>query len=182
MKNEFPPTQLDIKAFAHAANPLVGQDLLSNYERLKHESRALDAETVLNWSARGEVLADESGAEQTWLHLQVDLCMPMTCQRCMGPVDVDLVVDQSFRFVANEAAAEAEDEDAEEDILVMSQEFNLADLIEDEVLMALPVVPRHETCPVDVKLEVVDAGFETALAEKLNPFAALAALKSGKPS
>ena len=55
-------------------------------------------------------------------------------------------------------------------------------IIEDEVLRALPVVPRHETCPVDVKLEVVDAGFETALAEKLNPFAALATLKSGKSS
>jgi uncharacterized protein len=182
MKYESPPTQLDIKAFAHSVSPLVGHDVLSNYERLNKESRALDAETGLNWSARGEVLADESGAAQTWLHLQVDLCMPMTCQRCMGPVDVDLSIDQSFRFVANEAAAEAEDEDAEEDILVMSQEFNLADLIEDEVLMALPVVPRHETCPVDVQLEVADLGFEAAMTEKLNPFAALAALKSGKPS
>jgi uncharacterized protein len=182
MKHESPPTQLDIKAFAHAASPLVGHDALSKYERLTLEARTLEAEISLNWSASGEVRADESGTEQIWLHVQVDLCMPMVCQRCMGPVDVDLDVDQSFRFVANEAAAEAEDEEAEEDILVMSQEFNLHDLIEDEVLMALPVVPRHETCPVDVKLEVVDAGFETALAEKLNPFAALASLKSGKPS
>jgi uncharacterized protein len=182
MKHESPPTQLDIKAFAHAASPLTGHDALSKYERLKQEARDLELETPLNWSASGEVRADESGSEQIWLHVQVDLCMPMICQRCMGPVDVDLDVDQSFRFVATEAAAELEDEDAEEDILVMSQEFNLHDLIEDEVLMALPVVPRHETCPVDVKLEVVDAGFETALAEKLNPFAALASLKSGKPS
>ncbi len=182
MKNESPPTQLDIKAFAHAASPLAGHDALSKYERLTHEARTLESETALNWSASGEVRADESGSEQIWLHVQVDLCMPMVCQRCMGPVEVDLVVDQSFRFVANEAAAEVEDEEAEEDILVMSQEFNLHDLIEDEVLMALPVVPRHETCPVAVKLEVVDAGFETALAEKLNPFAALASLKSGKPS
>lgn len=182
MKNESPPTQLDIKAFAHTAGALAGHDSLLKYERLKQEARALDVETVVNWSAKGEVRADESGTEQIWLHLQVDLCMPMICQRCMGPVEVDVDVDQSFRFVANEAAAEAEDEEAEEDILVLSQEFNLADLIEDEVLMALPVVPRHETCPVDVKLEVVDAGFETALAEKLNPFAALASLKSSKPS
>jgi len=182
MKNESPPTQLDIKAFAHAASPLLGHDALSKYERLTQEARNSEAETPLNWAASGEVRADESGTEQIWLHLQVDLCLPMVCQRCMGPVDVDLSIDQSFRFVANEAAAELEDEEAEEDILVISQEFNLHDLIEDEVLMALPVVPRHETCPVDVKLEVVDAGFETALAEKLNPFAALASLKSGKSS
>jgi uncharacterized protein len=182
MKNESPPTQLDIKAFAHAASPLEGHDALSKYDRLTQEARTLDSETALNWSASGEVRADESGSEQIWLHVQVGLCMPMVCQRCMGPVEVDLSIDQSFRFVANEAAAEAEDEEAEEDILVLSQEFNLHDLIEDEVLMAMPVVPRHETCPVDVKLEVVDAGFETALAEKLNPFAALASLKGSKPS
>jgi uncharacterized protein len=182
MKNESPPTQLDIKAFAHTGGALAGHDSLLKYERLNLEARASDSETVVNWSAKGDVRADETGAEQIWLHLQVDLCMPMVCQRCMGPVEVDLSIDQSFRFVANEAAAEAEDEEAEEDILVLSQEFNLHDLIEDEVLMALPVVPRHETCPVDVKLEVVDAGFETALAEKLNPFAALASLKSSKPS
>ena len=182
MKNESPPTQLDIKAFAHAASPLVGHDVLSKYDRLAQEARSLEAETPLNWSASGEVRADESGADQIWLHLQVDLCLPMICQRCMGPVEVDLSIDQSFRFVANEAAAELEDEEAEEDILVISQEFNLHDLIEDEVLMALPVVPRHETCPVEIKLEVVDAGFETALAEKLNPFAALASLKKDKSS
>lgn len=181
MKNESPPTQLDIKAFAHAGSALAGHHSLSKYERLKLEARALDSETVINWSAKGEVRVDESGAEQIWLHLQVDLCMPMICQRCMGPVEVDLAVDQFFRFVASEEAAEAEDEESEEDILVLSQEFNLADLIEDEVLMALPVVPRHETCPVDVKLEVADAGFEAALTEKLNPFAALASLKSSKP-
>jgi uncharacterized protein len=182
MKNESPPTQLDIKAFAHTGGALAGHDSLLKYERLKQEARTLSTETVLNWSAKGEVRADESGAEQIWLRLQVDLCMPMVCQRCMGPVDTALLIDQSFRFVASEEAAEAEDEESEEDILVLSQEFNLADLIEDEVLMALPVVPRHETCPVDVKLEVVDAGFEAALAEKLNPFAALASLKSSKPS
>lgn len=180
MKNESPPTHLDLKAFAHAGSVLAGHHLLLKYERLKQEARALDSERVINWSAKGEVRVDEAGAEQIWLHLQADLCMPMVCQRCMGAVEVDLVVDQSFRFVASEEVAEAEDEDSEVDILVLSQEFNLADLIEDEMLMALPVVPRHETCPVAVTLEVVDAGFEAALAEKLNPFAALASLKSGK--
>jgi uncharacterized protein len=86
MKNESPPTQLDIKAFAHTGSDLSGQDSLLKYERLNLEARALDTETVVNWSAKGDVRADESGAEQIWLHLKVDLCLPMICQRCMGPV------------------------------------------------------------------------------------------------
>ena len=106
--------------------------------------------------------------------------MPLTCQRCLGPVDIPVVVDRDFRFVSSEEQAEAEDEEAEEDVLALSREFNLQELIEDEMLMELPVVPRHEICPTEVKLAAQDVDFEAAQAEKPNPFAALAGLKGSK--
>lgn len=146
------------------------------------ETQGLGADNILNWSAQGEVRTDEAGAEQIWLHLTVDVSLPLTCQRCLGPVDLEVAVKQSFRFVASEEAAEAQDEEAEEDVLALSQDFKLSDLIEDEVLMALPVVPRHETCPVEVKLAAVDQDFDAASAEKRNPFAVLAKLQGGKSS
>lgn len=182
MNHESPPTHLDVKAFAHIASHIAGHDLLSKYERLLKETQGLGADNRLNWSAQGEVRADESGAEQIWLHLSADVSLPLTCQRCLGPVDIEVTVNQSFRFVASEEAAEAQDEEAEEDVLALSQDFKLSDLIEDEVLMALPVVPRHETCPVEVKLAAVDPGFDIASAEKRNPFAVLAKLQGGKSS
>ena len=36
---------------------------------------------------------------------------------------------------------------SEEDLLALSREFDLHELIEDELLMALPVVPKHDECP-----------------------------------
>ncbi|WP_296444007.1 YceD family protein [Rhodoferax sp. UBA5149] len=182
MKHESPPSHLDVKAFAQAASEIAGHDLLSKYERLMKETQGLGAERPLNWSARGELRTDEAGAEQVWLHLTVDTSLPLTCQRCMGPVDLAVVVNRSFRFVDSEEAAEAQDDEAEEDVLALSQEFKLTDLIEDEVLMALPLVPRHEECPVEVKLAVADPGFEAASAEKRNPFAVLAKLQGDKSS
>lgn len=182
MKHESPPTQMDVKAFAQSAGDIAGHDLLSKYERLMQETQGLGVDRLLNWSARGELRTDEAGAVQVWLHLTVDASLPLTCQRCLGPVDAAVLVNQSFRFVDSEEAAEAQDEDAEEDVLALSQDFNLANLIEDEVLMALPVVPRHEECPVNVKLAAVDPGFDAASAEKRNPFAVLAKLQGGKSS
>ena len=180
MKQESPPTHLDVKAFAQAASKIAGHDLLSKYERLMQETQELGANNPLNWSAHGEIRVDEAGAEQIWLHLTVDTSLPLTCQRCLGPVNIAVVLNQSFRFVGSEEAAEAQDEESEEDVLALSQDFSLSDLIEDEVLMALPVVPRHEACPVGLKLVVVDPGFEAASAEKRNPFAVLAKLQDGK--
>ena len=180
MKQESAPIHLDVKAFAQAASAIAGHDLLSKYARLLEETKGQGADRTINWSARGEFRTDEAGAEQVWLHLTVDASLPLICQRCLSPADIAVVVNQSFRFVGSEDAAAAQDEEAEEDVLVLSHDFSLADLIEDEVLMALPLIPRHETCPGVVKLSAADPAFEAAAAEKRNPFAVLAKLQPGK--
>lgn len=180
--NETAPTHLDVKAFAQAASAIAGHDLLSKYARLLDETKGQGADRIINWSARGELRSDEAGAEQVWLHLAVDASLPLICQRCLGPADIAVCVNQSFRFVDSEDAAAAQDEEAEEDVLVLSHDFSLADLIEDEVLMALPVIPRHEACPGVLKLSAADPGFEAAATEKRNPFAVLAKLQIGEGS
>ena len=181
MTKEFSPDRLDIKAFAQAGGHLAGHDSLLKYERLAQEAKGLHPDLYVDWDARGELRAEPGSGGQTWLHLRVHATFPMTCQRCLAPVDVPLDVDRSFRFVADEATAEALDDESEEDLLALSREFHLRELIEDELLMALPVVPRHEVCPDPEALESSAEDFEAANAEKPNPFAALASLRVGKP-
>ena len=98
----------------------------------------------------------------------------------MGPVSIPIDITREFRFVANEEEAAAQDDDSEEDLLVSSREFNLAELIEDELLMGLPLIPRHDVCPTPIKLEAVDPDFEATSLVKPNAFAALAQLRGGK--
>ena len=126
-------------------------------------------------SATPEVCAD--GA-QIWLMPTAAVALPQTCQPCLGPVDVPVVVERDFRFVATEEQAELEDEESEEDVLVLSRDFNLLELVEDELLMALPVVPKHDVCPTPVKLQVADPDFVENVEQKPNPFAVLQQLKT----
>lgn len=170
------PPKIDVKQAGQSSQQLVGHDLLLNYERLLSETQGLGSQNTLNWSVRGELRPDQAGQPQVWLHLSVNVSLPLTCQRCLGPVDVPVQIERAFRFVETEAQAELEDDASPEDVLVLSQDFDLACLIEDELLMDLPVVPRHETCPLPVKLMAMDAGFEETL-PKPNPFAVLAGLK-----
>ena len=117
---------------------------------------------------------------EIWVHLQADTRLPLVCQRCLLPVDVPVAVDRSFRFVADEATAAAQDDEAEEDLLALSRSFDLLELIEDELLMELPVAPRHEVCPEPVKMSTADAAFDAAAPQKEHPFAVLGRLKTGK--
>lgn len=170
------PPKLDVKQAGLTALQLSGQDQLVNYERLMEETAGLGGQNALNWSVRGALQPDANGLPQVWLYLSLSTSLPLTCQRCLGPVDVPLTIERVFRFVETEAQAELEDDASPEDLLVLSRDFDLAALIEDEVLMDLPVVPRHEVCPVPVKLAAADPDFEET-APKPNPFAVLAGLK-----
>jgi uncharacterized protein len=118
--------------------------------------------------------------EDVWLHLAASALVTLVCQRCMGSVATPLEVDQWYRFVATEEIAMAEDDESEEDLLVMEPQFDLLAVLEDELLMALPLVPMHEECPVAPVMQAGEealAGEETPSSEKPNPFAVLSRLK-----
>jgi uncharacterized protein len=189
----FRADRLDVAGLAQANGYLKGQNSLQKYERLRQESCRLEADLTdsesIVWQAEGELIesvSDNVGGSvkvkpQVRLHLSAQTHLPQTCQRCLGEVSTYLEFDRSYRFVADEATAEAEDDECEEDLLAISREFNLSELIEDELLMALPQVPMHDVCPVQPKMAAIDAEFEALGVEgKPNPFAALAALKAKK--
>ena len=113
----------------------------------------------MHFTAHGTTRPDGASGEQVWLVLSGDVALPQICQRCLGAVDVPVAFKREFRFVATEDLAASEDEASEEDVLALSRDFHLMDLIEDELLMALPVVPKHEVCPEPVKLQVADPDF-----------------------
>lgn len=171
------PPIIDIRSAAQSKACLEGVDLLSNFERLTQIQSGQSNDSTLTWGAQLTQRVAADGSTAIWLTLQVKTALAQICQRCLLPVDVAVQIDRDFRFVDSEAVAAQQDDDCEEDLLVLSRAFDLAELIEDEVLMDLPLVPRHAVCPVPVKLSAADANFDSA-SDKPSPFAALAQLKS----
>ncbi len=177
----FRPEQLDVRAFAQNAAQLSGDIMLSKLERLAQDLYRLDADFALKtvqWTARGESLAVAGGVASSWLHLSVQGNIPLQCQRCLTRMDERASLSSSYRFVRDEAEANAQDDQSDEDLLVASKQFNVLELIEDELIMTLPFAPAHDVCPVPVNLQVSSADYEAALDAKPKAFAALGELKS----
>lgn len=181
MKRQFDPDRLDVAAFAEAAATLSGRDQFSRYARLAAEASSAPAgDTTVNWQAEGQQRAAPGGTGAPWLHLKAETGVPLVCQRCLGPVEVPLIVDRWFRFAVDEATAAAEDEDSDEDVLALGRDFDLRALVEEELLMELPVAPRHEVCPEPVRLSAADEDFDTAQQARPSPFAMLDKLRTRK--
>lgn len=181
MKKEFEAGHLNVPAFAQAGGALEATQSLGDFSRLQAEAAATDTLPEVHWSARGEMRPGPVGAAVPWLHLEAAGSVPLICQRCLQPMQVPVQVDRWFRFVANEETAALEDEEADEDVLVVSRSFDLQALIEDELLMEMPAAPRHDRCPQAVPMSAQDADFEAASEARPNPFAALQSLRK-KPA
>ena len=177
MKHDYDARHLNIDAFAKAGGSISASESLASFDRLLDEAQGAGAQNPVHFTARGLTRPQGAGDEQVWLALTAEVALPQTCQRCLGPVDVPVAFEREFRFVASEEVAAVEDEASEEDVLVLSRDFNLLELVEDELLMALPAVPKHEVCPSTVKLQVADSDFVEEAQEKPNPFAVLEQLK-----
>ena len=182
MSKKYSLDHLDVTAFAKANAVLQGQDCVSAFERLAQEAQGPVDGMEVSWQAQGEHIEEVAGPGDLWLHLEADAQLPMICQRCLGVMPVDLQASRSFRFVKDEATAAALDDEFEEDLLAVSHDLNARELLEDELLMALPLVPMHDTCPEVIPMSASDVDFEQAGEQKTNPFAVLAQLrKNGGP-
>ena len=90
---------------------------------------------------------------------------------------VALEAERRIYFVEGEAAAAALDAETDDDVLALAPSLDVAELIEDELLLSLPLVPRHDNCPEPLPRPFVDVEPHADPAD--SPFAALAALKRG---
>lgn len=180
MSKGFAVRRLDVKAFAEQGGQLAGEDTVAAHQRLAAETQGRDGAREVAWSLRGEMRHPGHLQPEIWLHLQAHTALSLICQRCLAPVLVQVVAERPFRFVADEQTAAVQDDAAEEDVLALSSAFDAMELIEDELLMELPVAPRHEVCPEPVKSEVADPEFGEDAAERPNPFALLEKLKVNK--
>jgi uncharacterized protein len=120
------------------------------------------------------------GREQRRILAEVDVTadLQLFCQRCLQPMH--LPVASHSRVLLLESEAEAGEVSPEmETALAPEGRLRLADLLEEELLLALPAAPRHPEgqCPDGTPDELQDEFAEPTQ----RPFAALGAmLKPGR--
>nr|WP_311529453.1 YceD family protein [uncultured Ralstonia sp.] len=170
----------DLFAFIRAGEPASGAVNLTDMPRLLAEQAAdapADANAQFRWKMQGavreEATAGQTAHQRLFVDLEVDGAVWLQCQRCLKAYEQPLPVRSRLEVMRSEAEADAAPlDDDEADVIVGSRSFDLITQIEDELLLALPVSPRHALCPDEVLPEEVEAE------KKPSPFAVLANLKT----
>ncbi|HNR92399.1 MAG TPA: YceD family protein [Dokdonella sp.] len=121
---------------------------------------------------RLEFGTDEFGV--AWLRMQLHGEVALVCQRTLDVFMLPVAIDQALGLIADEAD-EAGLPPPYEALLVEGGQLALKDVIEDELILALPVVALGPGAPIE---DVVLASLPETAQAAANPFAALAQLKN----
>lgn len=179
MKDRRDPRILDIAALCRDGEALEGRLALADLGRLGGSLfGTADAGAAATWSAQAGQKSMAGGDPERWLQVAAQAEVSLQCQRCLQAMHQPLRVDRRYRFVRSELEAERLDEEIEDDVLTLPGRLDLLALLEDELILALPIVPRHQgSCPQPLPMPTNPADDEPAP----NPFAKLAALRTGPP-
>lgn len=133
---------IDGPEFARRANRAGGQVVIASLERIAEFLAGSDGVLVCELQGgRGD-----NGSGHFELLLKVSGVLQLRCQRCLDALQFPLHIDKRLRLVNPDAQWPEEVEDESFDAIEASREMAVGSLIEDEVLLALPISPRHEIC------------------------------------
>jgi uncharacterized protein len=149
----------------HARRSFAGQLPLSALSRLASSLAATPGEVTFEL----DFGKDEFGV--AGVHVRAAAVLPLLCQRTLEQFDFPVHIDARLGFLVSE------DEEAAlpagyEPLLLDAAGLRPADVIEDELLLALPLVPTKPGTRA-VEREWTRAGREEQVAARPNPFAVL---------
>lgn len=171
MQNRLPLTIDPIKT-AQKRLDYTGVYLAKNAQRLAEsvENINSDIECTLSFEIDAQRLCSIS--------IDASVSVTLVCQRCQKPFEITIHINNKFSPVKSDAQAEALPEHYEP---AMQNEFGEVDilaLVEDEIILSLPIAPVHDSKHCEVSEADFVFGEIPFEDEKPNPFAILASLKN----
>jgi len=164
--------EVDVDPYLQArrARHMQGSIPLAKFERLVDTLLRVDGDVDVDIQFSRGV----SGKAQFQLGLSATLIAE--CQRCLGEVDYPISSDKTMMLVKDQEAL-AKVPEAFEPVLLEEDKLSLMPIIEDELLLSLPLMFKHDDCHMAVAAK---EGDEEEFEVRVNPFAVLGELKSRK--
>jgi uncharacterized protein len=165
---------IDNLAFAKRNERISGELNLSDCGRLSTLLAADLNKALSSYKPSASIafnLSGRSGSHgQAFLSLSLQVNLSCLCQRCLNemPLKLDLSFDYQISDIAEADLMLAElDEPDDIDLQPICQHMDVVALIEDELIMAMPIAPVHDQAC---------ASLSNQSGEKPNPFAVLKTL------
>ncbi len=166
---------VDTNEVTRLGQEVTGQTPLARFERLIADL-PVQPDGLITWSITGS----SDIHKQRFLDLHVQGEVTLDCQRCMGTMIWPIASHNRLQVVRTQEALDvADDQDLDDpdkiiDRIMGSPRLDVLELVEDELILSLPYVAKHDVCPSAPQMQDEDADIDTG---RPSPFAVLGQLK-----
>ncbi len=166
MASDLPPN-VDVARMVQSRRSFSGSLPLARFKRLAKSLAGGEGEVAY------QLDFDRDSFGTSMLHLKATTHLPLLCQRSLEVYLEPVALDQQLGLIRDESEEASLLPEYEALLVGADGHLDLCDVIEDELILALPLVPTRPGAPLDY-IEMADDEMEPPQA---NPFAALASLK-----
>jgi len=167
------PARVNHRKLATENRKLEGTLPLSEFKRLAESLLATDGEVSAKLAFR------KRRKQSTLVTGDIFVTVSLLCQNCLAPVDHELKAELHHAIVNSEEALFKLEEN-EDGMVILEDLVNTVDLLEDELILSLPMIAKHSgaNCQVEgYEADIADNQEVQSSVDTYKPFAGLAGLK-----
>lgn len=154
-------------------NASVHRDKIALRELMRLRDVLFSDEGALNYQIKGHV--DSNGRPSLKVSIKGDVSL--ICQRCLNNLVHEVAIENDLCLAKNNAEFDRINEDNSIDAILAVPELDVIDLIEEEIILSLPISPNHEDNQCDPYQSALNKPSADNALQSTNPFLALAVLK-----
>jgi len=160
--------------------------VIDGYEFAASRSRLSGVWPIAEFARLSPLLSCDAGAieyslegmpdaqDRPTLHLRIQGALQLRCQRCLAPLEFPLRIHAVLLLARSQVEIDALPLEAEgPDWVVATKAMEVHELVEDELLLAVPYAARHEHCAAQGRADA---------AATASPFADLRGMLGARPT
>lgn len=166
------PAEIDPIQLSEEGTRLMGELSGTSMSRLREDC------TAMSGPVRIDLRFEKTVGGQRLMSGTIELACQTICQRCMQSMDLSLETKTLTLLLKPEEEAASGGSEVRESIIAEGR-VSLSSLVEDELLLAMPMIPMHDSSECSVTGCTSGSNLrDDATANKQSPFAVLGALKN----
>jgi uncharacterized protein len=145
---------IDSISFAKKSESLQGKIAVGSLERVRESLASSQGEVEFRLQGKLDIQRRPN------LILSISGQLALTCQRCLGDFVYELTLERRMVLVTSEAMLpDLDDEDPDVDFVLADSKMNVQELIEDEIILGLPVAPKHDYLCIEIDADGMTNSF-----------------------
>lgn len=140
---------ININTFINTRTFILNKENLSgimDVKSLERLAEIIDPNSNDNQQLHFNLIGNVDSKQHWLLDIKITGQLHLICTRCLESMVYEIECENSILVAKNQSELELLDESEELEVILTQKELKVLELLEEELLLSLPISPKHDDC------------------------------------